>query len=364
MTAIKCRSSASRSHSSMGNKTSSHPDYTEEWTHNSEAKICEKCERRFTVTLRRHHCRHCGGCFCHGCSSQRTVLQKNSLPKRVCDKCYGNVNLKTAISAGYGGGGDTKAQLDSLLRGSISLYRSECYQEGGKPWLFTESKQKFILAKEGFESLIGMEHPLFVVIANIGAAMEKGDDITFLEKEYELALHNSTTEQNHIKSPADNKEIQHFLTLFETLPDLKNAGKIDEAMEVGERVVKGFECLCGHEDVRTITAVNTLAGICMAAGDLDKSEELFRRALLGREKIFGHDHQQSLNSANNLATVLFERGQLEPAIGLYLRAFDGYGNLLGKDHPSTVSAKENLELARLSLHTINTNINTNTKNNT
>ena len=208
-----------------------------------------------------------------------------------------------------------------------------------------------MLAKEGFQGLIGSEHPVCVIIEKMGALMEKGDDITSLEKEYNLALQHSGTERNRILSVQTTQEIQTFLRLFETLPELKNVGKIEEAREAGERVVKGFEYLCGPNDVRTITGVNALAGICMTAGDLDEAEKLFRRALEGREQIFGSEHQHTLNTVNNLATVLFEKKQFESAVDLYRRAYEGYKLTLGDDHSSVVSAKENLELARLSLQT-------------
>ena len=333
----------------MGNKTSSHPDYTEDWTRNSVAKACEKCESVFTVTIRRHHCRKCGGCFCHSCSSRKTVLSKNSLPKRVCDNCYKNVNLNTAIKAGYGG--DLKEQLFKMIETSIDLYNKECACENGKPWIFSVSKEKYMIGAEGFGSLLGLGHPLCVVIQKLGMAMEKGEDLSSLAKEFVDTMQQSATERNRILSESTTKEIQTFVNLFETLPDLKSVGKIDEAKEVAERVVKGFEYLCGPDDARTITAINALAGITMTAGDMDEAERLFRRALEGREKLFGADHQQTLNTVNNLATVLFEKKQFEAAADLYQRAYEGYKLTLGDDHSSVASAKENLELARLSLHT-------------
>lgn len=47
-------------------------------------------EPRFTLTTRRHHCRSCGGSFCHACSTNRDLLTHYGLPQpeRTCDACH------------------------------------------------------------------------------------------------------------------------------------------------------------------------------------------------------------------------------------------------------------------------------------
>ena len=111
----------------MGNKTSSHPEYTDEWTRNSATSSCERCEAPFGLSNRRHHCRKCGYAVCQNCSSRKTVLGKNSIPKRVCDHCFEHVNMKAAIDAGYGG--DMAGQLDALTRKAIERYSAEEYRD-------------------------------------------------------------------------------------------------------------------------------------------------------------------------------------------------------------------------------------------
>ncbi|KAJ1922151.1 hypothetical protein H4219_000013 [Mycoemilia scoparia] len=44
------------------------------WEPDSDAKTCHRCGKRFTLFLRRHHCRRCGLIFCHGCSSKVAEL--------------------------------------------------------------------------------------------------------------------------------------------------------------------------------------------------------------------------------------------------------------------------------------------------
>ncbi|KAJ1956957.1 hypothetical protein GGI12_005168 [Dipsacomyces acuminosporus] len=44
------------------------------WEPDEATATCHKCERRFTLFLRRHHCRRCGLVFCDSCSSKRILL--------------------------------------------------------------------------------------------------------------------------------------------------------------------------------------------------------------------------------------------------------------------------------------------------
>ena len=51
------------------------------------AFACLKCEKRFTIHRRRHHCRSCGKIFCDNCSSHRRTLPAEfgfSTPQRLC----------------------------------------------------------------------------------------------------------------------------------------------------------------------------------------------------------------------------------------------------------------------------------------
>ncbi|KAJ2553073.1 hypothetical protein GGH95_005695, partial [Coemansia sp. RSA 1836] len=44
------------------------------WEPDEATAICRQCSRRFSLFLRRHHCRRCGLVFCDGCSSHRILL--------------------------------------------------------------------------------------------------------------------------------------------------------------------------------------------------------------------------------------------------------------------------------------------------
>ncbi|MES1911540.1 MAG: hypothetical protein MHM6MM_003955 [Cercozoa sp. M6MM] len=56
------------------------------WHENTEA--CERCDTRFSMTKRRHHCRQCGRCVCAQCAKNKMVVSGcGDKPARVCDDC-------------------------------------------------------------------------------------------------------------------------------------------------------------------------------------------------------------------------------------------------------------------------------------
>ncbi|XP_075503142.1 uncharacterized protein LOC142540687 [Primulina tabacum] len=61
------------------------------WLPDSAASACMLCNVRFhPIMCSRHHCRFCGGIFCHGCSQGRSLLPEKfrlENPQRVCDVC-------------------------------------------------------------------------------------------------------------------------------------------------------------------------------------------------------------------------------------------------------------------------------------
>ncbi|CAD5209633.1 unnamed protein product [Bursaphelenchus xylophilus] len=65
----------------------------------SEGDSCSDCESKFTLTMRKHHCRHCGRLVCGKCSELQMPILKYNLSKnvRVCQVCY--AVLTTGISS-------------------------------------------------------------------------------------------------------------------------------------------------------------------------------------------------------------------------------------------------------------------------
>lgn len=66
-----------------GTPTPAAPKYTlpfetiehghERWTVSGPVKNCQHCQSKFTLLLRKHHCRACGACVCQSCSPYKTA---------------------------------------------------------------------------------------------------------------------------------------------------------------------------------------------------------------------------------------------------------------------------------------------------
>lgn len=66
------------------------------WTWTTD--MCQECGKNFTLTIRRHHCRHCGRVLCGKCSDQEVPIIKfgENKPVRVCKICFDV--LKSGVS--------------------------------------------------------------------------------------------------------------------------------------------------------------------------------------------------------------------------------------------------------------------------
>uniref|UniRef100_A0A183D9W1 FYVE-type domain-containing protein n=1 Tax=Gongylonema pulchrum TaxID=637853 RepID=A0A183D9W1_9BILA len=57
------------------------------WLDDSEVTNCHACNKQFTLTVRKHHCRQCGQIFCATCSSFTAQVASSKSPVRVCSAC-------------------------------------------------------------------------------------------------------------------------------------------------------------------------------------------------------------------------------------------------------------------------------------
>ncbi|XP_046387052.1 rabankyrin-5 isoform X1 [Ischnura elegans] len=63
-----------------------------------EGDICLECGAKFGITIRKHHCRHCGRILCNKCSDRDVPILKFGLnkPVRVCGVCFDVLQLGVA----------------------------------------------------------------------------------------------------------------------------------------------------------------------------------------------------------------------------------------------------------------------------
>lgn len=115
------------------------------WESDYKATECRECHRKFSLWLRRHHCRRCGHVVCDRCSSHRATLHPSMVvydpssseafithqtmsrrgtlqSYRVCDSCYSTLGPVRSQSMGSGSG---SASSSAVQTGShLSHHRS------------------------------------------------------------------------------------------------------------------------------------------------------------------------------------------------------------------------------------------------
>jgi hypothetical protein len=53
------------------------------WISSTNVKACQHCSAKFTMLLRKHHCRACGSCLCNNCSPYKRTKHM----ERMCRRC-------------------------------------------------------------------------------------------------------------------------------------------------------------------------------------------------------------------------------------------------------------------------------------
>lgn len=84
------------------------------WQQDNTADRCPFCSTKFTLIVRKHHCRLCGSLSCASCTSDRVVVKSwGEEPQRVCKSCFATDREGVVrINA-------TEARTISSIKGSI-----------------------------------------------------------------------------------------------------------------------------------------------------------------------------------------------------------------------------------------------------
>lgn len=70
------------------------------WEEDEHVTACRDCGKQFTVILRKHHCRGCGGIYCENCTLNNVFLKPDAEePVRACAGCRRGETPGEAIKA-------------------------------------------------------------------------------------------------------------------------------------------------------------------------------------------------------------------------------------------------------------------------
>ena len=73
-----------------------YPKTNDKWVESSYIYQCQLCDSKFSILLRKHHCRSCGGVFCYRCCSKYIVIPQKLLKLPDKDNSY-----RSIISTSY-----------------------------------------------------------------------------------------------------------------------------------------------------------------------------------------------------------------------------------------------------------------------
>ena len=106
----------------------------------------------------------------------------------------------------------------------------------------------------------------------------------------------------------------------------------------------------GKEHPNTLTSMKDLASTYWSQGKLQEASDLQERVLKMMSKILGEEHPDTLRSMSNLSLTYESEGRVKEAANLMKKAFEGSQRTLGDEHPDTIGREFTLGQLNDSLH--------------
>jgi len=107
------------------------------WEVDDNVTNCRQCDTGFSFTVRKHHCRSCGGIFCESCCKTYGSSSKGTKEERACTGCkYSEsggdiIKQLTKNSCTISGEMNTKAALKTIPPVQLKLKRGSLFPEDG-----------------------------------------------------------------------------------------------------------------------------------------------------------------------------------------------------------------------------------------
>jgi serine/threonine protein kinase/tetratricopeptide (TPR) repeat protein len=199
-----------------------------------------------------------------------------------------------------------------------------------------EAQQQFRRAAEIRARLLGSEHPevLATQCLLVSALGGEGYDYFRVNDELEpLARHVFEAHQRVLgpKHPAT------LHSMFNLIQALRLVGKLDEALELVERMVVLDASVLGPDHNDTLVAHDCLGGVLDDLGRFVEAEAVYRRLLDARLRVFGPDDFLTIQTRKFLANTLRHQGRLDEALALQRECVEFFKQMLGPTHPVTLN---------------------------
>ena len=131
--------------------------------------------------------------------------------------------------------------------------------------------------------------------------------------------------------------IQHNLAL-----SLGVSGRRVQAQRNVEQAMEGLIRTAGVQHPNSLTTMNLAAGWRYNQGKLDEARELYEKVIKVAEETYGVDCKEAMSAKTGLSTIHIATGKPEEALSLAKHVVDVYEAELGPDHLKTIHAQTNL----------------------
>ena len=122
-------------------------------------------------------------------------------------------------------------------------------------------------------------------------------------------------------------------------------GRLQEAMELGEKVLKARQRTQGSEHPDTLRTMNNLANNYSDLGRKQEAMKLRQTTLEARQWTLGSEHSDTLYTMNSLAISYSDLGRKQEAMELNETVLKAHQRTLGSEHPDTLRTMNNLAIS-------------------
>lgn len=122
------------------------------WVNDEFILNCTKCDKKFTLFNRKHHCRNCGKVFCNICTPYRiNIRSEKTQVERVCVFCYHTIQNRKKFKNLYSIIGNLPLDIKDML--VISLVCKKWYKAYHYYYLIIQNLHKEPYSKTNFSNI-------------------------------------------------------------------------------------------------------------------------------------------------------------------------------------------------------------------
>jgi CHAT domain-containing protein/Tfp pilus assembly protein PilF len=139
-------------------------------------------------------------------------------------------------------------------------------------------------------------------------------------------------------TPEQSKALGEMLELMQQSDKLRDAGKLDDAIEAMTRALAVGEKAFSEGHFSVALSLDKIGMLRMTKGDLAGAETIYLRALAIREKLDGAEHPNVASALSALGTNYLKRENFAAAETAYRRVLAIREKSLGAEHPDVAAA--------------------------